>query len=689
MGLVQIHNYPLIRILVPMLGGIIFADLTLTSEKYLLNTLLLCVISLGFILLLVVHNYINSSYNKKHYFFGVSSYILFFLVGVLNTTIHNSSVKSISIQSDPYIAEITSDPSTNNNSHFTQYDLKLLNSGAKVRMFYLKDSLKTDSLPYGSIIAFNKEISVPKELGVSYFFDYGTYLRHKYYSGVVYLNKKDIIKLPTTLTRHTQDILKLSANTLEAKLLSYNLSADASSLLSALLLGDKKHLNDSMKRQFSTIGVSHVLALSGLHVGLIYSILIFILNLVLYRLKNKKIIILIIGVLSLWLFTLLTGASASVVRASLFFSLYALANLMGRKVKTFQILLSTAFIMLLFNPLWLFDIGFQLSFTAVLGIIFFTPLITSKISFKNKIIMWCVQLLAVSTAAQIGTLPLLLYYFGAFPVYFLLANFFVIPMITVLLYLGVPYLILCEIRVIEDILSILVNLVTKLLLQVVTFIGNLPYVSHIQYITLYQSAFIVLILVLFYNVCVRLTYKRLINLLTSLVVYFFISIKTPGISNNDYLVTLGAKPMIHKIENNKSEVILCDSTIVSEKLVNVFGKYWSLGKIAPPVVKDYLVTRDLCHSDENVFITKEGVSVFIPSYRNKPNWDRELFIDYVYVNATNIKKYFILADKVNTKKIICHENIIGSRKKRLVEISKAKNIEIIEIQDKAYLPLLR
>lgn len=206
------------------------------------------------------------------------------------------------------------------------------------------------------------------------------------------------------------------------------------SVAEALLIGYKKNLDKELMNAYSSTGVIHIIAISGLHLGMIYALLLWLFK-PMNRFKKmqwfKRSIILLI----IWGFTLLTGAGASVLRAAVMFSFILLAAQQNRPNHMINTLAGSAFCLLLYRPLFLWDIGFQLSYAAVLGIVLFAKPIEKWIYVENKILRHCWQLCSVTLAAQLLTLPLLLYYFNSFPNLFLLTNFIAVPISGFILYL--------------------------------------------------------------------------------------------------------------------------------------------------------------------------------------------------------------------------------------------------------------
>ena len=216
---------------------------------------------------------------------------------------------------------------------------------------------------------------------------------------------------------------------------------EAQALIAAMVLGDKSSLTKQEYDRFATTGASHVLALSGLHLSIIYLLLT---RLTLGRRRSWLIQILVLT--AVWTYALLTGLPTSLVRAATMITVYGLFSLGGRRRASLNVLCFTAIIMLLFDSSALFDVGFQLSFMAMLGILLFVPLMESWISarwmMEHRILSWVLSLLMVSVAAQMGTAPLVAYYFGRFSTWFLVTNIIVIPLTTLLLYAALASFIL-------------------------------------------------------------------------------------------------------------------------------------------------------------------------------------------------------------------------------------------------------
>ncbi len=204
------------------------------------------------------------------------------------------------------------------------------------------------------------------------------------------------------------------------------IDGDELGVLSALSVGDKTLLDKDLKNSYSSTGASHILAVSGLHVGVVFWVFTQLLSQIF---RGER--------FALWSYTFVTGLSPSVIRASIMLSMVSLASLLNRRAMVYNTVFASAFMMLLYSPNYLFDVGFQLSYVAVLSILVFQKPIYQAFVFRSKICDKAWSLLSVSFAAQLGTMPLTLYYFHQISNVFWLSGFIVIPLSTVIIYLSV------------------------------------------------------------------------------------------------------------------------------------------------------------------------------------------------------------------------------------------------------------
>ena len=271
---------------------------------------------------------------------------------------------------------------------------------------------------------------------------------------------------PSRIER-TQQYFLNQRNILLQRLETAGLSDNQYAVVAAMALGDKSSLTKDLKETYSMTGASHILALSGLHLGIIYALLSMLVVGRRWQMVSQVAII-----LSIWAFVFLTGMSTSVVRSAIMLTVYALLAIGHRQKMSVNTLAFTAIIMLLVSPQALYDVGFQMSFMAVFSILLFTPLFyrpfSSEYLMTHRLVKWLWGMVAVSIAAQIGVAPLIAYYFGRFSCFFLLTNFIVIPAATLILYLSLVTLLIPSIGVI---LASIVGLLNTTLLYISTIPG--------------------------------------------------------------------------------------------------------------------------------------------------------------------------------------------------------------------------
>ena len=222
-------------------------------------------------------------------------------------------------------------------------------------------------------------------------------------------------------------------------LAQYIHAPEARAVVLALVLGQKDALTPAVRAAYAGTGTMHVLAVSGLHVGILYWFLSLLIG-VLKPTQRIQWLSPLVSVALLWFYACLTGLSPSVLRATIMFTLVAVAPLLGRQSNIYNTLAASAFLLLYWNPLLLFTVGFQLSYLAVLGIVYLQPRIYRGWSLRSRFLDKLWLLTSVSLAAQLATAPISLYYFHQFPTYFIVANWVVVPAVSVILCLGLVVL---------------------------------------------------------------------------------------------------------------------------------------------------------------------------------------------------------------------------------------------------------
>lgn len=260
----------------------------------------------------------------------------------------------------------------------------------------------------------------------------------------------------------------------QAALTKHIQDSSVSGIVLALVLGVKEEMDELLQMAYAGAGTMHVLAVSGLHVGILYGLLSFLV----YGRKNSQSqgwIRALLICLGLWLYAGVTGLTPSVLRATWMLTLVTLARLAGRKGNTYNVLATSAFVLLLWNPLLLESISFQLSYLAVWGVVHLQPQIYHWFKVKNFILRHLWMWTSVSLAAQIATTPISFYYFHQFPIYFIIANWIVVPAAFLIFSLGITVLLTSGWGMLNLGLSWLLEQITTLMNLFVLGINQLPY----------------------------------------------------------------------------------------------------------------------------------------------------------------------------------------------------------------------
>ena len=256
------------------------------------------------------------------------------------------------------------------------------------------------------------------------------------------------------------------------KMLESHLEGENLAVAKAIILGDKSMLDSETKNSFSATGAMHVLAVSGLHIGLILQILMEVAKFFSRFISRKKAILSILVLL--WIYSILTGFSPSVIRSIFMFTILVLAQFFGKEQNNINSLFFSAFVLLLFQPMFLYDIGFQLSYLAMVGIYTLYRPIESWYQPKNKIIKYFWQGTAVGFAAQCMTVPLTLYYFHQFPNYFAIANLGLMVVSGLVLGLGIALFALHYIPLIGKLTGFLLMISIAGMLWFIQWVEHLP-----------------------------------------------------------------------------------------------------------------------------------------------------------------------------------------------------------------------
>jgi competence protein ComEC len=301
-----------------------------------------------------------------------------------------------------------------------------------VLLYFRKDSSKP-TLQYGSQIVLSKGLMPIINAGNPGGFNYARYCSFQNISYQAFLNDDAFITLSTPNTNWFDEIL-IKARLKVLSILRDNIKdPDQLSVAEALLIGYRDDLDRDLVQSYSNTGVVHIIAISGLHLGMIYGLLVFLFK-PFRRYKWSRLAKPLTILFVLWAFTFIASAAPSILRSAIMFSFLVWGESIGRRTNMYNSLAASAFAILLFSPFSLWDVGFQLSYAAVLSIVLFHKYINNWLYFKNKLLQQLWSLNALTLSAQILTLPIVLYHFHQFPTLFMFTNLFAVPFSGLVLY---------------------------------------------------------------------------------------------------------------------------------------------------------------------------------------------------------------------------------------------------------------
>jgi competence protein ComEC len=369
------------------------------------------------------------------------------------------------------IIEISYSDKTWNKAIFNLYDV--YRHGEKIpihqKVLFLIEN-KIGELEKGDKLVLNSQMNPIENKGNPGEFDGKNYWKSKGISHIGFLRDGDFIvkgKEENRLFRWFNRLDRMLSELFEERL-----RPESMGIAKALILGDRDHLDGEAVRTFGNAGAMHVLAVSGLHVGLILSLLIFVLS----RFPKwiSKYRATIIALLIIWFYALITGFSPSVFRAVVMFSLLTIAKLSGKNYDSINVLMASAMILLLCDPVLFYDLGFQLSYLAMLGIFILYKPINSFLFFSNRWLKLIWDGTSVALAAQVFTLPLTLYFFHQYPNYFLLSNLGLMALTNFILIAGILLITIQFIPFISGILAWALSLLILAMFLFVQWIEALP-----------------------------------------------------------------------------------------------------------------------------------------------------------------------------------------------------------------------
>jgi competence protein ComEC len=503
---ISIHQNPFVRICIPFIVGISI------SHFFELNLILIISLLLFFILFVVFSLLKTPLQNYRSRWLPGASLLFFCVLFGIFYKLHYKETKHVFLDElytqgfQSFIVDINNDVEVKQNSVKTTVsnigiieNSQLSPVDGKMVVYFQKDSL-SEKLKYGDRIILHTRPQLPEKSLNPYSFDYRNYLLRLGISHRAWVASDKWILISenhgNVLISYALRLRNKILTILEAQL-GYS---DEYKVASAILTGYRASLDFDLRQLYSNAGAMHVMCVSGLHVGVIFIILSKLFSFLSDRKTAQRLIKVILILLFIWGYALLTGFSSSVLRASTMFSFVAIGGLFKRNIPIYNSLAASAVLLLLINPMALFQIGFQLSYLAVIGIVALFPFLQKMMPVKNMVLVKIRDLVAVSIAAQIMTAPISLYYFHQFPNYFILTNIIVVPLAGFIVYAAIPALLFYQIPFLGEIFGQILGFLVKSMNFSVLTIDLLPgsvskylYLSAFQIVLMYISLILIIV----------------------------------------------------------------------------------------------------------------------------------------------------------------------------------------------------
>lgn len=674
-----LQRTPFFRLLLALLSGII-AFRYFQIPAFTLSTLAVVavfVISISFIIRRTTIQY------RFRWLFGSGLFLLLFNLGYLLCLFSESKSTFYPIgERKTFLVTVNSATVEKPKSYRCEIKLdKILDQNKWKKatgnaVVYFEKSEKAKSILIGDELVLRTEFKVPPGAENPGGFDYAAYLKQNNIRATAYINASDWYKTKTT----SPFSIRREANIVRSKLLAiyekYGIKDYEFAVLAALTVGYTDELSPDLRASYSASGAMHILSVSGLHVGIVYVVIAFLLG---FLKKNRLQLFLraTLIVLFLWTYAFITGMSPSVVRSALMFSFVAIGTSLERKSQIYNTVFMSAFIMLLIEPNFIYNIGFQLSYAAVLSIIIFQKPFATLLPVRNKVLRWLRDLVSVSVAAQIGTLPFTLYYFQQFPNYFLLTNLVAIPLSTIVIYIAITLLATSFIPVVATYVAILLKWSLVTLNYSIVEIHHLPF--SVAVLTLNFAQVLAMVGAITFITLYFYTKKAsplLIGLMCILVVSLLSLRTTYNTLHSDKIIVYSSSKHLHinLIGKNKNYIY----TTNSEELSKIAGQYWKMKKIEmPDIIKStyYFRNNYALFSDKRIAIASD---IF---WKNKTT-DKPLNVDILIIGNKCKPKTHYLFENIHPKTVVVDKSISPWYTENIRKACVEKSIAFYSIAEK-------
>jgi len=674
-----LQRTPFFRLLLALIPGIVAFQYIQITPNVLIILAMLAIVFL--VISFLIRN--SVSHYKLRWLFGFGMFLFLFSLGYfLCWNFEQKHQLSDLNEHAVYEVELKASPVEKAKSFLCKVKLlqKISNAGTAKSygnvIIYLQKDSAAERLNIGDKILVDAEFKSPDGVQNPNGFDYAHYLKRQGIQATAYIPTEKWQKSTHKPSSSIYRISDLSRDYLLNIFRKFKITGDEFAVLAALTLGYTDDLQPDLLKSYSATGAMHILSVSGLHVGIVYAVILFLLGF-LRKNQRQKLIKTIVVILFLWAYAFITGLSPAVLRATLMFSFLTVAVCLGLKSQIYNTIFASAFILLLYNPNLLFDIGFQLSYSAVLSIVFFQPQISHWFSPKHKLIKELWNLVAVSLAAQLGTAPFVLYYFHQFPNFFLLTNLVAIPLSTLVIYSAIALLMLSFVPYLSVAIAFLLRWSLWLMNFLIVGIQNLPFSISSVSMDFRQLFFAFAAIAFLSAYYYKKNYSVLIAGLCSvlLVCGIYSYQKYTSLTTTEFIIFADSKiPIINFIDKGNNYVFTTD-TAQSEKIA---GAFWKSNLLKSP---EYIHNNQWFRDGFAIFQHKKFLILKDTLLRNKIT-DTPIHVDYlIFSNKVKPKMKQILAC-VLPERIIVDKSISKWYTNHIREACEENKIPFYSIAEK-------
>ncbi len=563
------------------------------------------------ILFITVLLQINRNYRYKHsVLFGTTACLLYYIIGIVIINMYNR--RPVFHDRGIYSSTVMEIPVEKSNSvqtllklHFIIDDDRTVRSDEKILALFEKSERSLNIQP-GDRVVFNRAPQLVSVRNNPYEFNYKKYLARKRIYRQLYIPDGEWAVYASKLSFEPVVMAERIRMALLNRYRQSGLAINHQNVIAALTLGYKGGLDPETRQVFASAGAMHVLAVSGLHVGIIFMVFSFCLGFLKIN-RPGRIALLFISLGSLWFFALLTGLSPSVSRAALMLTFVVAGQNLKRRANIYNTLAASALFLLIINPNNLFDAGFQFSYSAVFGIVFIQPRIERLITFKFRVLKYLWALLSVSVAAQVTTFPLSVYYFDQVPVWFWITNLFIIPVVTIVVPFGFMLLTFQWCPVIFRFLSLLLDKLFEVIFGFLKLIEQLP-VSVIQISMSEEEIFFLICLLLFLFFLIKTKkafYVKAVLFSLFMIVAISLAMKAARLNRREIIVYNQREDIVvHLITGNQNYII-------SSGKIELTGYSYEMAMrtaMKLKLEKPLLLTADQKYKDDHICMINNTLS---------------------------------------------------------------------------------